>query len=255
MRRSINLGDVNTAALRSLIAQRSFSKAGMAINSTTNTYRIALGGAVQADDIITVSVLTEAGLVSDDYTVVGNEANVAAIATALELVIEALVGVASAVADSTNIDVTPAVTTEAIVVTAAVTKAVGTPALTAAVTETIIGTKGVKTGNTFMFGIDGHTGSQTTQTNVAIGGSVIPVSSYRWYLAVINTLGTVTTIPGEINMPWLPEIPASQAPIGAIKIATDGTHTFTPGVTALNATGITDTYYDLSCVPKAGIPA
>lgn len=253
MSRSINLGDINTAALRSLIAQRSFSKAGLAVNSTTNTYTITIGSK-QTDDILTATITGAAGVVTATHTVTAGNANDDAVATAFAAQIDAAADVA-ATATGAVITVTAVATTTAFSISVAVTKASGTPATTAVVAETIIGSKGVKTGNTFMFGIDGHTGSQTTQTNIAVGGTVIPVSSYRWYLAVISTLGTVTTIPGEINMPWLPEIPASQAPIGAFKIATDGTHTFTPGLTSLNATGITDTYYDLSCVPKAGIPA
>lgn len=251
-----NLGDLETAALRTLTAQRSFSKAGLAVNSTTNTYRIALGGAVQADDILTVNVSVDgAAAVTAVYTVVGDEGTVAAIATAAEVEIEALVGVASAVAASTNIDVTPATTTQAIVVTVAVTKAVGDPALTATVSETIIGSKGVKTGNTFLFGVGGHMGSQTTQTNVALTGAVIPVSSFKWWLVSIDTSGTITMTPGGNGENWLPEIPADQAVVGALKVATSGAVTFTPGTTSLNAAGITDTYFDLSCVPKAGYPA
>ena len=64
-----------------------------------------------------------------------------------------------------------------------------------------------------------------------------------------------TATAGVTNENMLPEIPSNQAPIGAVKIATDSTHTFTPGTTGLNATGITDTYFDLSCVPTAGYPA
>jgi len=253
MDRSINLGDMESTALRSLLSMRSFSKPGLAVNATTNTYTLTIDSK-QTDDIITVSVVTEAGTVTDDYTVLVGDADDDAVATALELVIEALVGVASSVVGSV-ITITPATTTEAITVTATVTKAVGDPTTTATVAQTIIGAKGVKTANTFLFGIDGHCGQQTTQTNVALGGSTLPASSFRWYLASIGTTGVVTMTPGTDNENMLPAIPANQAPIGALKIATGAAATFTPGTTGLNATGITDTYYDLSCVPKAGYPA
>lgn len=250
------LGEVQTAALRSLLGYRTVSKPGLAVNSTTNTYRIALGGSKQTDDIITVTVAVEgAAPVSGSYTVLVGDASVAAIATALELVVEALTGVASAVASSTNIDITPATTTQAIEVSVAVTKVSGAPALTATVSETVLGSKGIKTGNTFQFVLDGHAGEQTTQTNVALGGAVIPVSSFKWWLVVIDTNGAVTTVPGTNGVNTLPDIPAGKAPIGAVKIATNGSVTFTPGTTSLNATGITDTYFDLSCVPTAGYPA
>lgn len=253
MNRSINIGDMESAALRSLISMRSFSKPGLAVNSTTNTHTLTIG-TKQTDDIITVDVLTEAGLVTAEYTVLAGDADEAAVATALELLIEALVGVASSAVGAV-ITITPATTTEVLSVTATVTKAVGNPTTTATVAQTILGAKGVKTANTFLFGVDGHCGQQTTQTNVAIGGATIPVSSFRWYLASIGTTGVVTMTPGQDNANWLPEIPANQAPIGALKIATDATHTFIPGTTGLNAAGITDTYFDLSCVPKAGYPA
>lgn len=253
MNRANGLGNIDTAAVRSLLTQRSFSKPGLAVNATTNTHTITLGGTVQTDDIITVTIQTEAGEVEGVYTVGALDDTLTKAATALELVVEALVGVASSAAD-TVVTVTPATTTEALTVTAVVTKAEGAPTTTATVAETIIGPKGVKTANTFMFGIDGHTGSQTTQTNVALTGDTLPISSFRWYLAVIDTAGAVTMIPSEDNLNDLPAIPANKAPIGALKIVTDATHTFIPGTTSLNAAGITDTYYDLSCVPKAGYP-
>ena len=49
-----------------------------------------------------------------------------------------------------------------------------------------------------------------------------------------------------------PEVPSTQCIIGGIKVETDSTHTFTPATTELSAAGITDTYYNLSCVPING---
>ena len=254
MSKAINLGDSDQQVLRTLLGYRALTKAGLAVNSTTNTYTLTLGGTKQTDDIITVTVETEAGSVSGSYTVLSGDADLAAVATALELKIEALTGVASAAVGSV-ITITPATTTEAITVTATVTKASGTPTTTATVAQTIIGAKGIKTANTVSFIIDGHMGSQTTQTNVALTGTTIPVSSYKWYTISINTDGTVTATPGENGVNWLPAIPAGEAIIGAVKVATNSTTTFTPGTTGLSKTGITDTYYNLSCVPAAGYPA
>lgn len=251
MSKAINAGDVDSEALRSLIMQRSFSKAGLAVNATTNTYTVTIG-TKQTDDVITVNIITEAGLVTAEYTVLVGDADEAAVAAALELIIEALTGISSS-ATGAVITITPTTTTQGIVVSAAVT---GTdPTTTATVAQTIIGSKGYKTANTFMFGIDGHTGSQTTQSNLALTGAVIPVSSFKWWLITIDTDGTLHAAPGNNGENILPSIPANQAVVGAIKVATSAAATFTPGVTSLNATGITDTYYDLSCIPKAGYPA
>lgn len=254
MSKAINLGDSDQQVLRTLLGYRALSKAGLAVNSTTNTYTLTLGGTKQTGDIITVTVETEAGSVSDSYTVLSGDADLAAVATALELKIEALTGVASAAVGSV-ITITPATTTEAITVTATVTKASGTPTTTATVAQTIIGAKGIKTANTVNYIIDGHIGSQTTQTNVAVTGETLPVSSYRWHTVSINTSGTVTVTPGEDNVPWMPAIPTGEAVIGALKITTNSSVPFVPGTTGLNKTGITDAYYDLSVVPAAGYPA
>lgn len=251
--RAIGLGNIESAALRSLTSQRCFTKAGCAVNSTTNTYTITIG-AKQTDDILTATITGAAGVVTKTYTVLAGDATNDAVATAFAAQIDAAADVAASAVGAV-ITVTAVAVTTAFSISVAVTKTVGDPTTTAAVAETIIGSKGVKTTNTIAFGIDGHTGSQTTQTNVAVGGAVLPVSSFRFYLMVIDTNGVVTAIPSDDNSNYLPAIPASKAPIGAFKIATDATHTFTPGLTSLNGTGITDTYYDLSCVPKAGYPA
>jgi hypothetical protein len=252
---AISLNDVESAAIRSLLGCRTLSKPGLAVNSTTNTYTLTLGGTKQTDDIITVNVsVNGATAVTATYTTLVGDADLDAVATKVEVQVEALTGVESTVSGSV-VSIRPATTTDAIVVTAAVTKAAGTPTTTATVAQTIIGSKGIKTGNTFQFVLNGHNGSQTTQTNVALTGTTIPVSSFKWWLAVIDSSGTVTAVEGTNGKNVLPEIPDGKVPIGAVKIATNSSVTFIPGVTSLNLTGITDTYYDLSCVPAAGYPA
>lgn len=252
MGRSISLGNINDAAMRSLTGFRCLTKAGCAVNSTTNTYTITIG-AKQTDDILTATITGAAGVVTATYTVLVVAADVAAVATAFAAQIDAAADVAASAVGAV-ITVTAVATTTAFSISVAVTKTVGDPTTTAVVAETVIGTKGVETTNTIQYVLDGHARSQTTQTNVAVGGAVLPISSYRWYLLSIGTTGVVTATPGEDNKNWLPAIPANQSPIGAFKIATDATHTFTPGLTSLSATGITDTYFDLSCVPAAGYP-
>lgn len=90
------------------------------------------------------------------------------------------------------------------------------------------------------------------------GYYVQPVSTTVYYLIVVNYALTWYTIQGTysgqvISRPYglnglgdgsMPDIAVAEtyAPVGAIKIVTDSTHTFTPATTALDAAGITATY-------------
>lgn len=47
----------------------------------------------------------------------------------------------------------------------------------------------------------------------------------------------------------IPALPSGYVAIGAIKVATAAATTFTPGTTALDAAGVTATYYDLALLP------
>lgn len=49
---------------------------------------------------------------------------------------------------------------------------------------------------------------------------------------------------------YIPEIPATKCIVGAIRVVTTGA--FTPATTGLDDATVTDTYYNLSCVPVAG---
>ena len=53
------------------------------------------------------------------------------------------------------------------------------------------------------------------------------------------------------NIEFAPVIPADRAVIGLVKVDTGASATFTPGVTLLNATGITATFYDVMHMPAA----
>ena len=85
------------------------------------------------------------------------------------------------------------------------------------------------------------------------------VSTSCLYLMQIDTAGTVSSVKGrEVLTADLTDgsevlewpVPADgKCPIGAVRIDTDSTHTFTPGTTALDAAGITETYYNLITVP------
>ena len=74
------------------------------------------------------------------------------------------------------------------------------------------------------------------------------ISTYCMYLVTLNASGTLKITKGTelaTDTAVLPSRPANEAVIGAFKIATNGSTTFTSGTTDLGAAGITDTYYDL----------
>lgn len=77
---------------------------------------------------------------------------------------------------------------------------------------------------------------------------VIAVSSSCAFLVQVDGSGTLSTKAGTVvaaaTGSVIPPPDAGKAVIGIINVATDGTHTFTPGTTALDAAGITATYTD-----------
>jgi len=85
------------------------------------------------------------------------------------------------------------------------------------------------------------------------------------YLVCIDSSGTITTVQGEPVLTadlvagndvlrW-PTPTANTCPVGAVKIQTTTSYNFTPGTTALDATGVTATYYDLFSIPVAPLTA
>ncbi len=120
--------------------------------------------------------------------------------------------------------------------------------------------------NTIAYTIDGQIYTLAPTDNIAFTTlTVQPVSTTCYYAVVVNAAGTPSIINGTpvltasitagTDKALLPEIPGTQCIIGAVKVETDSTHTFTPATTELSAAGITDTYYNLSCAPAAGFPA
>jgi len=99
-------------------------------------------------------------------------------------------------------------------------------------------------------------------TNVPLTAAAVqPVLTKCLYLIVIDSGGTISSVKGDAVLTadltagtkvlkW-PACPASKAPIGAVKITLASTATFTAGTTALDATNVTATYYDLYSVPTA----
>lgn len=126
---------------------------------------------------------------------------------------------------------------------------------------------GAKTGpalvTTSNYSIDGITYSKTGAATVipftALG--IQAALTKCLYLIQLDSAGTATFVKGTAVLTadltagtkvlkW-PEGSASNCVVGAVKIACASTATFTPGTTALDATNITATYYDLCTVPTA----
>jgi len=85
------------------------------------------------------------------------------------------------------------------------------------------------------------------------------------YLVQIDADGAITSVKGRAALTaklvdgsdvleW-PRPAAGKCPIGAVKVAVTTTYNFTAGTTALDATGVTETYYDLFHVPTNPLQA
>lgn len=88
--------------------------------------------------------------------------------------------------------------------------------------------------------------------------ATIPVSSAQRYLLVIDGAQAIWTLPSYIaagaTAPDAPPMPKGYGCLGDVTIATDASHTFVPGTTAFNGTGITSTFRDLLW-PDTGLSA
>ena len=93
---------------------------------------------------------------------------------------------------------------------------------------------------------------------------VQPVLKTMYYVIALNTSGTVAVIQGGYsgqaitlnNQAYLsdgavPVCPDDYTPVGILKVALANAATFTPATTALDATDVTVTYYDVSTLPTA----
>ena len=96
--------------------------------------------------------------------------------------------------------------------------------------------------------------------NVTLSGDTQADLTTCLYLVIISTGGVMTVVKGtEVLTADLasgkavlhyPAPTDGYCPVGAIKVVTSGA-TFIPGVTALDAGTVTDTYYDFFCIPSA----
>lgn len=107
----------------------------------------------------------------------------------------------------------------------------------------------LQTANAIDFVIDGVVYTKAATDNIAMTACAEQaISTYCMYLVTLDAAGALTVTKGTelaTDTAVLPSRPADEAVIGAFKIATDGSTTFTSGTTDLGAVGITETYYDL----------
>lgn len=85
------------------------------------------------------------------------------------------------------------------------------------------------------------------------------------YTVCVDSAGTVTSVKGVpvltadlvagTKVLKFPDPTPGTCAVGAVKIAVTTTYNFTAGTTALDATGVTATYYDLFNMPVAGLTA
>jgi hypothetical protein len=92
-------------------------------------------------------------------------------------------------------------------------------------------------------------------TNLPLSAATVqPVLTTCMYLICVDSSLAVTSVQGTPVLTAdltagkavldIPEPTANTCPIGAVKVACANAATFTPGTTALDATDITETYYD-----------
>lgn len=110
---------------------------------------------------------------------------------------------------------------------------------------------------------------------VASAGYVQPASTTVYYTLAVNAAGSVAVVQGAYfgqtfdTAPTaslgqnsfggarvtgdgaVPSVPAGYCPFGLVKVATNGSTTFTPGTTALDAAGVTASFFDLAVIPAS----
>ena len=89
--------------------------------------------------------------------------------------------------------------------------------------------------------------------------------STRLYLLLLDVSGNLSTLPGPVEDTAeltagrvaleFPDVPNLRCPIGAMRVALTAGTSFTPGTTALGASGVTTTFINLSTVPANPLTA
>lgn len=133
----------------------------------------------------------------------------------------------------------------------------GNRALTAAGLDIDTDANDLETNNALTFIIDGvyyslaaSTGNNVTCADYYGDTDVQAAGTTCWYAICIDSAGAITAYKGKDDETTdLPRHPKNLCCFGLIKIVTVGV-TFTMGTTDYSASGITDTYYDVSCLPS-----
>lgn len=130
--------------------------------------------------------------------------------------------------------------------------------LTSAAVATATTTSQVKTTASMTYRIDGAfvTALAATDNFWTLAGVTVPAASFQKYYLLVDSAGAASIAQGVPASTAagvvLPFPPQSKCIAGVLTVATDATHTFTPGITLLGATGITATYvngFDPSTLP------
>lgn len=242
--RAISLADLGSAAKRFLLGTCCNTKVGLGLNSGSAQTATITIAAKQTDDVVTVTV----NGVDYEYTVLVGDANNTDVADALATLIDANPDVT---AENTGavITVTAADETQAFTISSAVTGTDHTT--TAAVAITHVSVQRIATTDTAQICIGGRSYEVSATEDVPVTGAALIGSSYRWYLVSIDATGSFTVTPGADNKAEVPPCPDSTCPVGIFKVVTAADTTFTPETTALNATGVTTTFHDISVMPLA----
>ena len=108
-----------------------------------------------------------------------------------------------------------------------------------------------------------------TQNGAVSGGSYVqPVSTTVYYTLSANAAGTIAVTQGTFAGQDLslmnagasvrgdgsvPDAPDLYTPFGVIKVVTNASTTFTAGTTALDAAGLTVSYFDVAVLPAGAL--
>ncbi len=117
--------------------------------------------------------------------------------------------------------------------------------------------------NTLQFSVGGAQFSKAATDDFwTLSGTTVQASSWQKYLLLIDSAGAASIQEGTQSIvsaagvawdgiskvskwaPFITTVGTTKAVAAVLTIATDSTHTFVPGTTALNASGITATFAD-----------
>jgi hypothetical protein len=104
----------------------------------------------------------------------------------------------------------------------------------------------LKTVNAIVVNLYNQQVSKTATDNIDVTAcEEQDANTFCYYLVSINLGGAILVTKGTNNTYALPATPQGYVPIGAFKIATDESQTFTAGTTAFDAEGITAIFHDI----------